>query len=163
VRKLISTRRRVVALSLMLTLAVAGTAFAYWTITGTGTGTAETGTIVDVVVNQTSDNDEDMMYPGGPVVELSGDFDNPNDGDVYIGSVTVEIDESFEYQGDDSKPACTPADYELGGTADVNGEIPSGDGVGSWSGLTIRMLNTEFNQDNCKNQTVPLIYTVVAP
>ena len=37
--------------------------------------------------------------------------------------------------------------------------VPSGTAVGSWSGLTVRMLDNGLNQDNCKGVTITIDYT----
>lgn len=136
-------------------LLVAGGAYAYWTSTGSGSGSAGTGTVTAVVVNQTSSITG--LYPGGPAVALSGNFNNPNSGAVRVGTVTVALD---SITGSSGTPACTTADYQLNNaTATVNAQIASGNGVGSWSGPSIQMLNTGANQDACKNASVVLSYT----
>jgi hypothetical protein len=161
--KLLNTTKKKIAAGAAAAALVAstGVAAAYWTQGGTGTGSASTGTTVDVTVNQTSTISD--LYPGGDAVTLSGDFDNTNDGPVKVGSVTVVVDPTFSEQDDAGKPACTPADFEIGGSAVVDDEIVSGSGVGAWTGLTIKLVNSATNQDNCKNlAAVPLIYSVSA-
>ena len=155
--RLIRGRKRFGVLVLVPAVALVGAATAYWTQGGTGTGTAETGTTTGIVVNQTSA--VAGLYPGGPAQPLSGDFDNPNAGDVFITSVTAEVQAAWSSQGDVTKPACTAGDFLIAGTAPVNAEIASGVGVGGWSGLTIALVNGATNQDNCKDVVVPLEYT----
>jgi hypothetical protein len=158
VRRLIVGRKRVsIALGLLLTLAMAGGAVAYWTQGGTGSGTAGTGNTVAITVNQTNAAITDL-YPGQGPVALSGDFDNPNAGPVYVASVTAVV-RAFTSQTDVGKPACTEADFQIAGTASVAAEIPAGNAVGGWSGLTIELLNGAGNQDNCKDVTVTIDYT----
>ena len=111
----------------------------------------------NVVVNQTSAVID--LYPGGPPQALSGNFDNPNAGPVFITAVTAVVDPSFNAQADPLKPACTAADFVIGGAAPVGAQVAPGVGVGGWGGLNIAMLNTAFNQDNCKNVNVPINYT----
>lgn len=60
---------------------------------------------------------------------------------------------------DPGLPACTVADFALSGTATVDAEVPSGTGVGSWSGISVRLLDSSTNQDNCKSATVHLSYS----
>jgi hypothetical protein len=91
-------------------------------------------------------------------VALSGNFTNPNSGSVYITAVTATVT-AFSVQADNSKPPCTQADFSISGTANVAAQIPSGSGVGAWSGLSLNMTNAGTNQDNCKNITVPIAYT----
>jgi hypothetical protein len=139
-----------VAIGAVVVLAGAGVAFAYWTNNGSGTGSAATGTNVVVTVNQTSV--VSGLVPGGSAQPLSGNFDNSNDGPVYVAAVTATV------TGTD-KAGCGPTDYTIAGSAPVNAEIPAGEGVGSWSGLTIRFNNKPAtNQDVCKDAVVAISY-----
>lgn len=139
-------------------------AYSYWTEEGSGNGSAATGTTEPITVNQdTFDAIEDALYPGGAPVELSGDFDNENDGPVYIDHVTVEVDPTWSSDlVDVSLPECDAEDFAIDGTATVTDEIEVGAGQGEWSGLTIQLVNSDDNQDNCKDVTVPLVYTAHA-
>ncbi len=135
-------------------LILAGVAFAYWSTAGTGSGTANTGTSANVTVNQTVA--PTGLFPGGSVA-LSGNFDNPNSGNVFIAAVTASVT-AFSVQSNPAKPACTQADFAITGTANVAAQIAPGNGVGAWSGLSLTMVNAATNQDNCKNLTVPIAY-----
>jgi len=132
---------------------IGGVAFAYWTQGGSGTGTASTGDTDAITVNQTST--VEGLAPGVPAQTLSGNFTNPNDGPVYVTSVTVEIDSVTGGAGD-----CDESDYTLANaTMPVNAEIPVGTG-GSWGGATLAFNNkADVNQDGCKGATVNLAYT----
>lgn len=150
------TKRTWVVLGSGTAIAVAAVAgYAYWTTSGSGTGSAATTAPANVTVNQTSTSSG--LYPGGSVA-LAGDFTNGNSSPVYVGSVTATVS-SFSAQADNSKPACTQADFSISGTASVGAQVPVGTGVGSWSGLSLSMTNSGSNQDNCKNVTVPVAYT----
>ncbi len=145
--------RKPVALiaGVVMVLVGAGVAFAYWTNTGSGTGEATTGSNASIVVNQTSTISE--LAPGLPAQTLSGNFNNPNDGPVYVTSVTATV------TGTD-QAGCVASDYTIAGSASVNQQIAAGDGVGSWSGLTIQFNNKpDVNQDACKNAVVSITYT----
>lgn len=136
---------------LVASLVGGGAAFAFWTMGGSGEGEAGTGTSQSVVINQTSA--VTGLAPGVGAQTLSGDFDNPNAGPVHVGSVSVVV------TGTD-KPGCGSTDYTIGGSAPVNAQVPAGDGVGSWSGLTIQFNNKPaVNQDACKGAVVALAYT----
>lgn len=153
--KIFRQKRKTSVIAIFLVLAVAGAAFAYWTAGGTGTGTADTGTTTPLTANQTSVLTD--MYPGDTAQTLSGDFDNPNDGPVYVTSVTAAI---TGVAGGDG--VCTAADYTLASPIMLVGaEVPAGTGVGSWTGATIQFNNTALNQDGCKGATVTLTYTIV--
>ena len=147
-----------VAVAVVVLLALAGVATAYWTQGGSGTGTAATGNTVGVTVKQTSP--AGGLYPGGPPQPLFGNFDNPNASSVFITSVSAAIHPGWSARSDISKPACTSSDFVIAGSAPVSAEVASGLGMGSWSGLTIQMVdNPSTNQDNCKGVTVNLDYT----
>ena len=131
-------------------LAGGGGAFAYWSSIGSGTSTASTGTVVAVTVNQTSS--VTGLAPGLPAQALSGNFDNPNSGPVYIAAVTATV------TGTDTV-GCTATDYTIAGTATVGAQVAAGTAVGSWSGLTIQFNNKATNQDACKGAVVSIAYT----
>jgi len=152
------SKRRVVATTGVLVLS-AGVAFAYWTAGGTGTGSAATGTQSgSLTVNQTST--VSAMGPGVAAQPLSGNFDNPNAGPVYVGTVTVSI--ASVTKADGVNGTCDASDYTLTGAAmSVGTEVPAGTGKGSWSGATIAFNDKPaVNQDACKGATVNLAYTV---
>jgi hypothetical protein len=152
------TKKRVILLALVIVaLAIAsGVAYAYWTSSGSGTGSATAGTTSDVVVHQTST--VTGLYPGGPTVTLSGNFDNPNSGAVHISSVTATVTGITGGGNDSGKPACTAADFTIGGSA-AGSTVPTGNGVGSWTGLTVQMVDGAANQDNCKGASATIAYT----
>jgi hypothetical protein len=148
----------VVVATLLFMLGAGGVAIAYWTGGGSGTGSAGTTTTTGVTVNQTSAAITNL-YPGAGAQALSGNFDNPNSGKVYVTNVTAVV-RPFSSQADGSKPACTQADFAIGGSAIVNAQVPVGNGVGSWSGLNISLTdNVGSNQDNCKNLSIQVDYT----
>jgi hypothetical protein len=135
---------------------VAAGAYAYWTQGGSGTGSASAGTTSAITVNQTST--VTGLYPGGPSATLSGNFDNPNSSAVQLSSVTAVISSISGAGSDGTKPACATADFAIGGSAGST-TVPSGTGVGSWSGLTVRLVDNGANQDNCKGATANITYT----
>lgn len=151
----LSKKTKILATTAAL-LAVGGTAVAYWTSTGSGSGNASTGTVVALTVHQTSTITG--LAPGGPERALSGNFDNPNTSPIHVASVTASISAVTDADGDPIV-GCSTSDYEiLDEVATVGSQIPSGDGVGSWSGPRIRMVNTTTNQDACKSAHVVIAY-----
>lgn len=149
------SRKKTIAgiVAFMMLSAIA--AFAYWTAGGSGTGTADTGTTVALVANQTTVLAD--MYPGDSPQTISGNFDNPNSGPVYVTSVTAAI---TGVAGGDG--VCTAADYTLASPIMLVGaEVAAGTGVGAWTGATIQFNNTLLNQDGCKNAVVSLSYTII--
>jgi hypothetical protein len=152
-------RKRGWVLAAVAVLGLAGAAVAYWTAGGSGSGTATAGSTSAVTVNQTSTLS--AMYPGDSAQTLSGNFDNPNSGPVYIGTVTASISSVTKAVG---APAgtCDATDFTLANAAmAVNAEVPSGTAKGAWSGATIHFNDkTSTNQDACKGATVNLSYAV---
>ncbi len=149
------TKTKIAVLATAL-VAITGTAaFAYWTNSGSGSGDVETGTNAAVTVNQTSVMTD--MYPGQTAQALSGDFDNPNPGNTYVTAVTAT---GYTIDATHVTAGCTVAGghYTLGGTSNTPGDVPSGNGQGAWSGLTIQMNNLGTNQDFCKGATVTITY-----
>jgi len=147
-------RKALVVYTVFLVVALGGIAFAFWTAGGGGSGTASAGSSAGVTVNQTVS--PTGLFPGATTA-LSGDFSNPNSGSVYVTAVTGSVT-PFSAQADATKPACTQADFSISGTANVGTEVVPGTGVGSWSGLSLTMIDAATNQDNCKNITVAITY-----
>jgi hypothetical protein len=149
-------RRKVVAVVGATFLLITAGAYAYWSTTGAGTGTAVNGTSAAVTPKQTSVITG--LYPGGPAVTLSGNFDNPNPGAVHVGTVTAAL--VSVTGGSGGTPACTVADYTLASAVvTINADIAAGNGVGAWTGPTVQLKNLATNQDACKNATLNLSYT----
>ena len=143
-------------LSIVVLLAIGGVALAYWTQGGSGSGTASAGTPVAITVNQTGS--PSGLYPGGPSAALANTFTNTNASPVTISSVTAAVHAFASHTVDATKPDCTQADFAIAGTSSAN-VVPSGTAVGSWSGLTVRMLDNGLNQDNCKGAAITIDYT----
>lgn len=148
-------KRTAIAVGILALVAVVG-AYAFWTQGGTGSGSATAGTTSNITVNQT--NTVTGLYPGGSPVTLSGDFTNLNSGPVNISSVTATVSSVSNGSLNGSKPACTASDFSIGGSSGAS-TVPVGTNVGSWTGLTIQLLNTSANQDNCKGATANITYT----
>lgn len=150
-------RTKVVAAGTVLVLSGAGAAFAYFTNSGTGTGTAGTGTNVAIVVKQTST--VTGMAPGIGPQALSGNFENSNAGPVYVAAVTAIVT-GTDMAGCDATDYTIAGGTPVAGTVTVGTQVPTGNGVGAWSGLTIQFNNKAgANQDACKNAVVSLAYT----
>ena len=157
-----TTKRPVVIATLTLLLVVGGgIAYAYWTNNGTGTGSAETGTNAALTVNQTTT--VSAMAPGVAPQALSGNFDNPNVGPVFVKTVVATVTST-------NATGCSAADYTITGVSIIGGSAPGvggnvpagGANVGSWSGLTIAFNNTTSNQDACKGAVLTIGYTTTS-
>ena len=150
-------KRKVAFVAVLLVLAAAAGAYSWWSSTGSGTGSASTGDVTAIDVNQTSPVSD--LAPGKAAQAVSGNFDNGNDGPVYISTVTVSIDSVDKAPG---APAgnCDASDYTLANaTATVNANVAAGTGVGAWSGPTLAFNNKASNQDGCKGATVNLAFS----
>ena len=153
------TRRRGLVLGVVISVVVAGAAFAYWTAGGSGNGSASTaGAQSALTANQTTSLT--AMYPGDTAQTISGNFDNPNSGPIYVNTVTVSIASVTKAAG---APAgtCDATDYTLASAAmTVNNEVPTGTG-GAFTGATLKFNDkTTTNQDACKGATVNLAYAI---
>jgi len=153
-------RRGLVLAGVAVTLAVAGIAYAFWTGGGSGTGSGAAATGVSgLTANQTTTLS--AMYPGDSAQTITGNFDNPNSGPVYVNSVSVSI-ASVTKAGGAPAGTCDATDFTLANTTmNVGAEVSSGSGVGSFTGATIKFNNKPTtNQDACKGATVSLSYTI---
>jgi hypothetical protein len=144
-----------VLVGVVMVIAGAGAAFAFWTAGGSGTGTAGTGTSAALTVNQISVITD--LAPDGAAQTLSGDFNNPSDGSIYVTAVTAT---GYTIDATHVTAGCTVAqgNYTLGGTATVGADVPTGDNQGAWTGLTVVMNNLTTNQDACKGATLTITY-----
>ncbi|WP_144876078.1 hypothetical protein [Microbacterium sp. 1.5R] len=152
-----SKKKSLIAAALaFLLLAGGGTAaYAYWTSIGSGTGTATTGTSSSIVVNQTSTVSN--LRPGAPAQALSGNFTNNTGSNVYVTSIAISV--TVTKAAGAAAGTCDASDYTITGSPlAVGADIPTGTGVGSWSGATIAFNNKGTNQDQCKGATVTLAY-----
>lgn len=145
-------RRATKAVAAIAVLALAAAAYAYWSGGGSGSGSATTAAGASgLTVNQTTV--VPALYPGRTVA-LSGTFDNPNTFEVEVTSVTATLSTT--------DPDCVVGtNYAVTGTSTIGngGLVPAGNGQGSWSGLTLEMLNLASNQDTCKGAPITITYT----
>ena len=154
------TRKRAVAVGAVVSLAIAAAAYAYWTSTGSGSGSASAaGAQSALTVNQTTTLS--AMYPGDSAQTISGTFDNPNSGPIFVHTVTAAISSVTKAAGAPSG-TCDATDFTLANAvATVDGEIAAGSAKGSWTGPTLKFNDkTTTNQDACKGATVNLSYTI---
>lgn len=152
--------KRGLILTAVTVLAVAAAAVAYWTAGGSGSGSATAaGAQSTLTVNQTTTLT--AMYPGDSAQTISGNFDNPNPGPIYVGTVTASI-ASVTKAGGAPAGTCDASDFTLASAAmTVNAEVPAGSAKGSWTGATLKFNDkTTTNQDACKGATVNLSYAI---
>jgi hypothetical protein len=135
-------------------------AYAYWTSTGSGTGSATVGTDSPWQVD-TDAATGGPLTPGGPSQTVGYTITNNSTGHQSLNNVAVSVANS------DGSPwngpgTCSAADFEVNGAAagtayddtDAIGNFaPSGTDTGS---VTIQMIDTGVNQNDCRGVTVPL-------
>lgn len=132
-------------------LIAAGGAFAYWTFGGGGTGGAQTATnpTSAIVVSQTSA----LGLAPGEQVSLAGSLTNPNNTNIKVGVLTAEITGA-------SNSGVSLTDFSLtGNPVTVNAVVKKGTPV-PWSGMKLVYANSDANQDNARNTTVSIKYTL---
>jgi hypothetical protein len=152
-----SRRTTIIASTMALVVTTSVVAYAFWTNSGAGSGQATTGTNT-VTVHQLST--PSGLVPGGPAAPLFGDFTNPNTSGVFVSTVAAEITDVTGGPEDLGDPECTAADFHLNNNpVGVGTTVPPGSHVSAWSGMSIQLLETGLNQDNCKNVTVELSYS----
>jgi hypothetical protein len=147
-----------VAVALLAILAFSGVALAYWSAGGSGTGTAQAAAgTTNLVVNQTTGLT--AMYPGDTAQTISGNFNNPNPGPVYVTTVTASI--SSVTKAGIPAVGCDATDFTLSPTtATVNAEVSAGNNQGAWTGPKIKFNDKVTGQDACKGVTVNLAYSI---
>jgi hypothetical protein len=157
--KSLKKNKRSLVLAVVAVVALTAGAIAYWTAGGAGTGSGNAaGAQTPLTVNQTTTLA--AMYPGDSAQTISGNFDNPNPGPIYVGTVTASIASVTKAVGAVAG-TCDATDFTLANAAmTVNAEVASGNAKGSWTGATIKFNNKASNQDQCKGATVNLAYTI---
>jgi len=142
--------RKVIAAAAVIGLLSAGGALAYWTFGGGGTGSAKTADTTALVVTQTIP--APTLAPGGSVA-LAGTITNSNTTDVKVGTLTAEITGA-------SNSGVALGDFTLtGNPVTVNAVVKKGTPL-AWTGMTLSYANSDVNQDNAKNTTVSIKYTL---
>lgn len=162
----------------VVTAIVAVGGYAYFTSTGNGSGSATVGT-------STAWQVDTFAAVGGPLTPggLAGTYQtvdytvkNNGSGQQNLTNVTVKVATAagavWSAQADTLKPACTKDDFQLsanGGTTwaaigapVIDAALAGNKAAGSTTAhatITIRMIDTGANQDNCKTLTVPLYLT----
>jgi hypothetical protein len=147
------------ALTIIIAAAAGTAAYAYWTAGGSGSGSGTAGSTVGIVPKQTTILSP--MYPGDSAQVISGNFDNANDGPVFVTKVTASIAAVTKASG---APAgtCDATDFTLANPVmKVGAVVPAGNGRSAFTGATIKFNNkAAANQDGCQNASVSLSYAV---
>ena len=155
------------AISAAVVAAVGG--YAYWTTTGEGAGSASTGIASNWDVDTTAVTGGPLTPGGGAGTyqSLTYTVTNPSTGHQNLANVLVKVATSTGAAW--SADACTANDFQLsldGGStwglagAPVNDTQLAGNAdpgeVRGPADVTIRMVDSGANQDDCQDVSVPL-------
>jgi hypothetical protein len=168
------TKKRVALVATPLAaLALAGGAFAYFSSTGTGTGSATVGKATAFVVGQSA-TAGGPLYPdtaigGANVVTDSYTVNNPSAGKQNLNQVVISVanadGSAWSSKTDSTKPACTASDFSVGGQTagspwtDTSLAADYTAGQTKTGSVTVEMIDSGANQDNCQGVTVPLYFS----
>jgi hypothetical protein len=154
-----SSRRRLVVGILTVGLSLGGSvAYAFWTGSGTGSGSAQTALESGGEVSISPIQQPTSLTPG-QWQPISLVVTNLSPATVYFNSVHIEIDPAWTPTGQNSAlPLCTAADFEF---YDAPGPYSLGQSIGQTVIGQMRLANSGANQDNCKGQSVDLLFTPV--
>jgi hypothetical protein len=146
------SRKAVVVGGTAAALIGAGVAYAYWTTSGTGSGSASTGTSSNFAVT-TDPATGPALSPGSTNQQTVAFHVKNNDSGVQrLTNVVVSVKNSDGTAW--TSGTCSAADYQI-----TQATVPPTDlasGATYSNSITIKMLDTGLNQDDCKGVTVPL-------
>jgi hypothetical protein len=164
-------KRAGVALSAVAVLALAAGAYAYFSAQGTGTGNATVGKTVNFKVAQTATTGG-PLYPDGHIGEPNVVTDtytvtNPGPGSQKLNQVVVSIANADGSAWSSGK--CTASDFSVErqpvgqSFTDTrpartwDGDVPAGSSLSE--DVTVEMIDSRANQDDCQGVTVPLFFS----
>jgi len=162
----LSKKLAIAAVSTVATVSVATAAFAYWTTAGSGSGSASASagsTSGTVAVTVAQIGSISGLVPGADPVSV--DFRiTAGSNHPYVSGVAAAITSVTSNTNAVANPTssvCTAADFTLVQPTAVFGDLTAGnhDYVGADSGATLKLNNTNSNQDGCKGATVTLSLT----
>jgi hypothetical protein len=159
--KVFSSKKRVAAVGLVTaaTLVGGGVAVAYWTTTGSGTGTATAGTTVDndweVTVDVTDvKNLAPTTLAGSPSQDVGYEIKNVGVGNQYLTKADISI--VGVTSGSLPGPSCSVSDFAITPTQKDFGVNMAPTDPAETGFVTLRLIDNDLNQDNCKGATVTL-------
>jgi hypothetical protein len=149
-----SKRIAVICIAAVLVVGGGGAAFAYWSSSGVGTGEATTGTSEAFVVTSEESTDAPLV-PGGESQIVAFTVANPSTATLALSSVVVIVADS-DGSAWDAVSGCSAADYVVGTPVITYGSVDGGGDVGGT--VTVTMIDTSVNQDQCQGVPVPLYF-----
>jgi hypothetical protein len=135
-------------------------AYAYFTTTGSGTGSATVGTDTPWQVD-TDAATGGPLTPGGPSQTVGYTITNNSTGHQNLANVAISV-ANADGSAWDGPGNCSAADFEVNGAAagtaydDTTLAQNFAPGADDSTSITIQMIDTGANQDDCKTATVPL-------
>lgn len=151
--KVAGRKKRIIGTTVALVAIGGGAAFAYWTATGTGSASTKAGDSANFTISSTVTGE--ALSPGGPEQLVSFVVTNPGTGAQKVQSVKVTVADSNGNPWT-AVEGCTAADFLVDNLDFTPTELAAG---GSVTGtVTLQMLNSDANQDGCKNASVPLYF-----
>ncbi len=164
--KLFSSKKRVAAIGALtaVTLVGGGMAYGYWTDSGEGGTTVTAGTSAGYTVTFGATTGGDLS-PDGPTNSTSVTVANEGTGAQQISSVLVSVANVDGSAWTDN--SCSAADFSVNSETAGNAAealpapvtlAPKGSTGEATSALpvTIQMIDTGADQEDCKGVTVPL-------
>lgn len=151
----ILTKKRAIVAGVAIVALGSGVAYAYWTTSGSGTGSGSTGTDSGVSIAQLGTISG--LTPDSTPQSIDFRITNAAATNQYIGSVTITKD-SVSAPNSNATHPCTVDDFAVVQPTAVPGDLTPGshDYTGSASGATLQLVNTNANQDGCKDATISL-------
>jgi hypothetical protein len=157
-------KRVLVALTVVGVLAAAGGAYAYFTSTGSTNATATVGSAGSWGVTDTTT--AATLYPGQGSEAIQGTVTNNGSGNQQLNTITVTINAPMVATGAPTPGhACAASDFALSTTTGsgwtVNGlsatyspgkDLSPG-GTFNFSGLSLSMVDGNYDQGNCQGAT----------
>jgi hypothetical protein len=155
------TKKRALVVGVVASLAMAAGAYAYFTSTGTGSGSATVGTSTAWAITDNGTTGP-ALTPGGLTEQtLAYRVTNPSSGQQNLAKVTVKV-ANADGTAWDGFGTCSAADFSVNGAAagasydDVENAGNLAPSAFVNNTVTLKMVDTGANQDDCKNVTVPL-------
>ena len=156
-------KRTLVLLAAVSAAAVAAVGgYAYFTSSGSGSGSATVGTDTPWQVT-TAAATGGPLTPGGPVQTVGYTVKNNSTGNQQLSSVVVSVATSIGGAWD-GPGSCSAADFSVSGAAAGATYTHTalaqlfGPGGSDSASVTVRMVETGANQNDCRNAVVPLYF-----
>jgi hypothetical protein len=135
-------------------------AYAYWTSTGSGTGSATVGTDTPWEVT-TAAATGGPLTPDGPAQSIDYTVTNNSTGTQRLANVAISV-ANANGSAWDGPGTCSAADFEVNGAAagtayddtSLAGDFAAA--ADDTAPITIQMIDTGANQNDCRGVTVPL-------